>query len=195
MSCARYLKRFDDVSVARSSVHRILGQHGMGRLPANQKPRPYGKRWLRYEKPQPGHRLQMDVKFLERLPGTRKRLYKFTAIDDCARIRVLRVYDACNQATAIRFADELLRRLPFRVLTIKPTMVRSSSRAFTGISNLATSATSTFAHGRRALNGKVERSHRIDDQEFYQLLDKNGVTDDIYVFNQKLRALEWTDAL
>jgi transposase InsO family protein len=24
------------------------------------------------------------------------------------------------------------------------------------------------------LNGKVERSHRIDDQEFYQLLDKGG---------------------
>ena len=41
------------------------------------------------------------------------------------------------------------------------------------------------------LNGKVERSHRVDDQEFYQLLDKNGVTDDIHLFNEKLR--EWED--
>jgi transposase InsO family protein len=41
------------------------------------------------------------------------------------------------------------------------------------------------------LNGKVERSHRIDDQEFYQLLDQNGVTDDIHLFNEKLR--EWED--
>ena len=94
---ADYLKRFHDVSVARSSVHRILGKHGMGRLPANQKYQPHKKRWQRYEKAQPGHRLQMDVKFLERIPGTRKRLYQFTAIDDCTRIRILKVYDACNQ--------------------------------------------------------------------------------------------------
>ena len=53
------LKRFHQVSVARSSVHRILGKHGMPRLPANQKHRPHGRRWQRYEKPQPGHRLQM----------------------------------------------------------------------------------------------------------------------------------------
>ena len=37
------------------------------------------------------------------------------------------------------------------------------------------------------LNGKVERSHRVDDQEFYQLLDKDGITDDIHLFNEKLR--------
>src|SRR5262249_16603504 len=59
--------------------------------------------------------LQIDVKFLERIPGTRKRLYQFTAIDDCTRIRVLKVYDACNQGTAVPFLDEVLRRLPFRV--------------------------------------------------------------------------------
>ena len=40
----------------------------MNRLPANQKHQPHGKRWKRYEKPQPGHRLQLDVKFLERIP-------------------------------------------------------------------------------------------------------------------------------
>jgi hypothetical protein len=41
------------------------------------------------------------------------------------------------------------------------------------------------------LNGKVERSHRVDDQEFYQLLDRDGIFDDIHLFNQKLR--EWED--
>jgi transposase InsO family protein len=41
------------------------------------------------------------------------------------------------------------------------------------------------------LNGKVERSHRVDDQEFYQLLDRDGVSDDIHLFNEKLR--EWED--
>ena len=96
---ADYLKRFHGVAVAPSSVHRLLGKHGMSRLPANQKHWPQGERWRRYEKPQPGHRVQMDVKFLERIPGTRTRLYQFTAIDDCTRIRVLKTYDRCNQRT------------------------------------------------------------------------------------------------
>jgi hypothetical protein len=52
-------------------------------------PRP-GRAWQRYEKPQAGHRLQLDVKFLERIAGTGKRLDQFTAIDDCTRNRVLK---------------------------------------------------------------------------------------------------------
>lgn len=39
------------------------------------------------------------------------------------------------------------------------------------------------------LNGKVERSHRIDSQEFYQLLDRDGIQDDIHLYNKKLE--EW----
>jgi hypothetical protein len=54
------------------------------------------QRWQRYEKPRPGYRLQLDVKLLERIPGTRARLYQFTTIDDCTRVRVLKVFDACN---------------------------------------------------------------------------------------------------
>ena len=31
----------------------------------------------------------------------------------------------------------------------------------------------------------------MDDEEFYQLLDKDGITDDIHLFNEKL--CEWED--
>ena len=55
--------------------------------------------------------------------------------------------------------------------------------------NKAGSAGWTRFHSR--LKGKVERSHRVDDQEFYQLLDQHGVRDDIHLFNEKLR--EWQD--
>jgi transposase len=109
---ADYLKRWHGVSVARSSVHRIVAKHGLNRLPANQKHRPHATRGRRYQKPQPGHRLQLDVKFLERIPGTRTRFYQFTAIDDCTRIRVLKIYDACNQRTAIQFINDVRRRGP-----------------------------------------------------------------------------------
>jgi transposase-like protein len=91
--------------------------------------------------------LQIDVKFLERIPGTRKRLYQFTAIDDCTLIRVLKVYDTRNQGTAIRFFNDVRRRLPFREHVVETTTAWSSSRTSTGASG---------AH----LNGKVERSHR-----------------------------------
>jgi transposase InsO family protein len=126
---ADYLKRFHQVSIACSSVHRLLGAHGMSRLPANQKHRPHKERWQRYEKPQPGHRLQVDVKFLERIPGTRKRLYQFTAIDDCTRIRVLKTYDACNQRTAIRFMETSSAAYRSASTSFRPTMAPSSSLA------------------------------------------------------------------
>jgi len=188
---ADYLKRFHQLAIAPSSVHRILGTHGMNRLPANQKHRPHKQRWQRYEKAQPGHRLQVDVKFLERLPGTRKRLFQFTAIDDCTRIRVLKVYDACNQATAITFIDEVRRRLPFRVRVVQTDNGAEFQSRFHGHLEQQDIRHAYIRPRTPHLNGKVERSHRVDDQEFYQLLDKNGVTDDIHLFNQKLR--EWED--
>ena len=41
------------------------------------------------------------------------------------------------------------------------------------------------------LNGKVERSHRIDNEEFYRMLDHGVIVDDVNVFNDKLQ--EWED--
>ena len=186
---ADYLKRFHGVSVACASVHRILRRHGMNRLPANQKYRRHAHRWTRYEKAQPGHRLQVDVKFLERIPGTRRRFYQFTAIDDCTRIRVLKVFDACNQRTAIAFIDDVIRRLPFRVHVIHrqwrrvPIPLSLASRRTRHPSRLHPAADPTPERQGR-------RSHRVDDQEFYQLLDRDGITDDIHRFNKKLKAWE-----
>jgi transposase InsO family protein len=186
---ADYLRRFHQQSLAVSSVHRILVRHGMNRLPANQKYRSQAKRWQRYEKPQPGHRLQLDVKFLERIPGTRKRLYQFTAIADCTRIRVLKIFDACNQGTAIRFFDEVRRRLPFRVHVVQ-TDNRAEFQSHFHWHLDSLDIRHVYIRPRTPhLNGKVERSHRVDDQEFYQLLDKDGITDDIHLFNEKLQ--EW----
>jgi transposase InsO family protein len=186
---AAYLKRFHQLGVAGSTVHRILIRHGMNRLPANQKPRSAARAWKRYEKPQPGHRLQLDVKFLERIAGTGKRLYQFTAIDDCTRIRVLKIFDTCNQTSAIRFVDEVLHRLPFRVLVVQTDNGAEFQSRFHWHLESKDIRHAYIRPRTPHLNGKVERSHRVDDQEFYQLLDKDGVTDDIHLFNDKLR--EW----
>jgi hypothetical protein len=65
----RRFERFHRQAVSASSVHHILARHGLNRLPANQKHRPRGSRGNRYERPQPGQRLQLDVKFPERISG------------------------------------------------------------------------------------------------------------------------------
>lgn len=149
------------------------------------------KRWKRYEKAQPGHRLQIDVKFLERTPGTAKRLYQFTAIDDWSRIRILKIYDACNQRTAIQFLNEVRKRLPFRILVLQTDNGAEFQSRFHWHAE-ALDIRHVYLRPRSPhLNNKGERSHRIDEQEFYQLLDRNGISDNIHLFNDKLR--EWED--
>jgi transposase InsO family protein len=171
-------------------VWRVLKRLDLNRLPASQRYKRHDRRWQRYEKPLPGHRVQIDVKFIAPLPGasSRRKHYQFTAIDDCTRLRVLRIYPQLNQKTAIQFADYVLERLPFRVEVIQTDNGAEFQSQFhyhlldRGIGH-------HYIQPRTPrLNGKVERSHRIDAEEFYQLLD-GVVIDDTKVFNDKLQ--EW----
>jgi transposase len=123
---AMYLKRYHDVEVSQSGVWRILKRLDLNRLPASQRYKRLDKRWQRYEKQLPGHQVQIDVKFVEPLKtaarpavGRRTKYYQFTAIDDCTRLRVLRIYPRCDQKTAIQFVDYVLERLPFPVQVIQ----------------------------------------------------------------------------
>jgi hypothetical protein len=102
---------------------------------------------------------------------------------------VLKVYDACNQTSAIRFVDEVIRRLPFRVLVIQTDNGAEFQSRFHWHLESRDIRHVYIRPRTPHLNGKVERSHRVDEQEFYQLLDKDGITDDIHLFNDKLR--EW----
>jgi transposase InsO family protein len=185
---AMYLQRYHDVTISQSGVWRILKRLDLNRLPASQRYKRHQDRWKRYEKQQPGHRVQIDVKFIAPLGGQRKRYYQFTAIDDCTRLRVLRIYDKLNTKTAIQFADYVTQKLPFRVDVIQTDNGPEFGSAFhwhvldQGIGHV-------YIKPRTPrLNGKVERSHRIDAEEFYRLLD-GVVIDDANVFNQRLE--EW----
>jgi Integrase core domain len=100
-------------------VWRILKRLDMSRLPTPQRHR---QRWKRYEKQRPGHHVQIDVKFIEPIisgPARRKRYYQYTAIDDCTRLRVLRIYPHSDQKTAIQFLDYVVARLPFKIEKIQ----------------------------------------------------------------------------
>ena len=125
------------ISTSKSGVWRIPKRLDLNRLPASQRYKRHDRRWKRYEKQLPGHRVQIDVKFIEPLPAattatttaavtsgepvraSRRRYYQYTAIDDCTRLRVLKIYPANNQKTAIQFLDYVLSRLPFGVEVIQ----------------------------------------------------------------------------
>jgi len=124
-----YLRRYHDVTVSPSGVWRSLKRLELNRLPAHQRYKRYIQRWKRYEKPQPGHRVQIDVKFIAPLQGARRRYYQFTAIDGCTRLRVLRIDDRCTQKTATQFVDYVIDELPFHLQVIQ-TDIHSELTAF-----------------------------------------------------------------
>jgi transposase InsO family protein len=185
-----YLRRYHDIMISPSGVWRILKRLDMSRLPSSQRYRRHQQRWKRYEKARPGHRIQVDVKFIAPLSGARRKHYQFTAIDDCTRIRVLRIYARNNQQTAIQFLDYVLEKLPFAVEVVQTDNGAEFQGAFhwhvldRGIGHVYIKPSTP------RLNGKVERSHRIDAEEFYRLLD-GVVIDDTRLFNEKLQ--EWED--
>jgi transposase InsO family protein len=183
-----YLKRYHDITVSNSGVWRVLRRLGMNRLPAYRRYTRHTERWKLYEQPQPGHRVQVDVKFISPLKGSQKRHYQYTAVDDCTRLRVLHLYTRANQKASIQFIDYVLQRLPFRVEVIQTDNGAEFQAAFhwhvtdRGIRHVY------IKPATPRLNGKVERSHRIDDEEFYRQL--NGVVvDNTELFNQRLQ--EW----
>ena len=105
----------DERDQQRKIRHRVavLRDFDLGRLPASQRHKRHDRRWKRYEKPLPGHRVQIDVKFIEPLPGARrKRFYQYTAIDDCTRIRVLRIYHASTDTSEPETTITTRRSLP-----------------------------------------------------------------------------------
>lgn len=185
---AMYLFRYHDIHISKSGVYRILKRLQLNRLPQNQRYQSHATRWKRYEMPEPGHRLQIDVKFLSRIKGSRRRYYQYTAIDDCTRLRMLKIYDQKNQRTSIQFVDNALSRFPFQTHVIQTDNGSEFGEQFhwhvldKGIQHV-------YIKPRRPrLNGKVERSHRIDDDEFYKMLE-GVVIDDANLFNEKLK--EW----
>jgi transposase InsO family protein len=187
-----YLARYHDITISASGVWRILHKLGLGRLPASQRYKRIQTRWKRYEKQRPGHQLQVDVKFIEPLgqKGKRKRYYQYTAIDDCTRIRVLRAYERNDQKTAIQFIDHVLAKLPFQIERVQTDNGAEFGQAFhwhlldKGIDHV------NIRPRTPRLNGKVERSHRIDSDEFYKLLE-GEVLDDTRLFAERLQ--QWED--
>lgn len=134
----------------------------------------------------PGSLVQIDTKHLRFSDGTK--VYQFTAIDTCTRLRVLRASSTASSKAAGRFLDEVLGAFPFAVRNIQ---TDNGSEFLLHFDRAAQKLRIPhfFSHPNTPKhNAFVERSHKTDDDEFYHLLDPEPVSAD--ALNRKLRHWE-----
>lgn len=164
---AMYLKRYLGVKIAASTVWNILKRNKMPNLYMTRYNKPAMCSMKRYEKAFPGETIQMDVKFVKAPGKTFKRFYQFTAIDDCTRFRVLRLYARNTTQNALDFLEQVKKTFPAAIRQIQTDNGPEFATEF------SFHLDQQGIHHRRIkprtprLNGKVERSHRTDEQEFY----------------------------
>jgi transposase InsO family protein len=164
-----------------------LAQHGINRLQKTVSRRSLHTK--RYSKEVPGHQVQFDVKSisLKDAKGKQYSRYRYTAIDDATRIRALLIYNRHNQANAIDFLNYVIEKFPFRIHTVRTDRGHEFQARFHWHVEDKGMRHSYIKTRSPQLNGKVERSHRTDQEEFYQLLT---YTDDVDL-NKKLDAWEY----
>jgi transposase InsO family protein len=130
-----------------------------------------------------GELVEIDVKYVPDLIKN-KQYYQFTAIDCATRWRYLKAYGSFNNSDSIRFLKELIDVAPFRVHAIKTDNGANFTNRYTGYLKSSDPMNPrlhpfdllcqklNIIHylidpGKPAQNGKVERSHRTDQEMFY----------------------------
>ncbi len=99
-----WLRRVHKRNLPVATIQKAFVRLGLPRLPSSRR-RAVRPRQLRlFEKPHPGDSVQIDVK-VAKVRG--QKVYQYTAIDDCTRFRVLRLYRQQNQRSTLAFFSEI----------------------------------------------------------------------------------------
>lgn len=157
-----WLERVHRVRLTTVAIQRVFGDLGMPRLRRTKRGAP--RQLLLFEKDKPGDSVQVDVKVVKTVEG---RCYQYTALDDCIRYRILRLYRRCNEATSLIFLRELRHGLPFPIRKLQTDNGSEFIITFS-LSVQDAGIKHRYIKPRRPQqNGKVERSHRVDSEEFW----------------------------
>lgn len=162
-----------------TGLYRVLQRTGkMALKPQNPKyvPKPYEK--MLY----PGQRVQIDVKFVPACclagPASGQKFYQYTAIDEYSRFRYLEAFEEHSTYSSAQFLEHLIRAFSFRIECVQT----DNGSEFTKRLLPTGKATPTLFETRLKQcgiqhklirpytprhNGKVERSHRKDNEYFY----------------------------
>jgi len=130
----------------------------------------------------PGQRVQIDVKFVPSVclvgEASTKKFYQYTAIDEFSRFRYLAAFEEHSSYSAAEFVHQVVKAFPFNIECIQT----DNGQEFT--KRLGNTKNPTQTQFQRTLaeygiqhkmikpytprhNGKVERSHRKDNEYFY----------------------------
>jgi transposase InsO family protein len=163
------------------TLSKIFKRHGLTR-----KRKPHPKRYRRtFVVPRPGDLLQVHVKFVPYLLQGR-RLYQFTATDCCTRLRIIQFHQEMAAYTAKTFIQHALSTFPFPVRILQtdndsifphwytagpktPLDPPVKKHPFTAMCERFHAQHRLIPPRTPRLNGKVERSHQTDEEQFYRL--------------------------
>ena len=162
-----------------TGLYRFLKKQGMTaqKLP-NPKyvPKPYEQ--MAY----PGQRVQIDVKFVPACclvnEAKGKKFYPYTAIDEYSRWRYVEAFEEHSTYSSAQFLEHLIRRFPMPIECVQTDNGMEFTKRFSTPGQVTLTAFQRVLqeHGIRHKlirpftprhNGKVERSHRKDNERFY----------------------------
>ena len=144
------------------------------------KPKPYEQ--MTY----PGQRVQVDVKVVPRrcIADPELRLYQYTAIDEFTRLRFLAAYPEQSTCSSADFLKKLFKWYARRGIRVECVQTDNGFEFTNRFSNSKRDLPTLFESAAARLgirhklirpytprhNGKVERSHRNDQERFYNHL-------------------------
>jgi len=174
-----YLIKDYKLNICRSTIYAILKRKSLIKKHKRLK-----KHLLCYNLPYPGDNIQVDIKVIGGYSV--KRAMQYSAIDDATRIKLTRIYPERSNHYSVDFLDYITSRLPFKLKRISTDNDSVFTNAYTGDPQthpLKMPRIHPFSLRCKELkikhklnrpacpqqNGKVERSHRTDSEEFYRL--------------------------
>lgn len=98
-----HLLRIHDLDISAATIWRVLKKNELPNLKKYRKQNEY----TRYSRPIPGDRVQMDVTKIG------PKCYQFTAVDDCTRMRALKLYANKKAESTVDFLGYVLDGFQF----------------------------------------------------------------------------------
>lgn len=170
----------EGIHIHERTVGKILKKEGLVR---KYRVRKIKYKYIKAER-KPGELMEIDVKYV---PGriANKRYFQYTAIDTASRWRHLEVFDEQTSHHSIVFLRIVMEKFKYKIQAIKTDNGQVFTNYYLGI-NKRSDATQKTLHGldifckenniihylidpgKPAQNGTVERSHREDQEKFYE---------------------------
>jgi len=170
----------EGVKIDARTVGKILKAEGLVRKYRIKRVK---YKYIRAER-KPGELMEIDIKYVPgRIKG--KRYYQYTAIDTASRWRYMKIYEEQSNYHSIVFLREVIGLFPYKIEAVKTDNGIVFTNLYTGTykrADLMPKQPHSFDRfcnennvihylidpGKPSQNGTVERSHRTDQEQFYE---------------------------